>query len=102
MTAVGFQRVGGGKLRRKRLDQDQASQLLAESSGDRSGGHLVGKIPFLGGWVAGAHVACWDPGLVMPRYLKQTPGFCKLFLLGGGMGICYIYPVCSTQPSRPS
>ena len=25
---------------RKRLDQDQASQLLAESSGDRSGGHL--------------------------------------------------------------
>ena len=64
MTAVGFQRVGGWKLRRKRLDQDQASQLLAESSGDRSGGHLVGKIPFLGGWVAAAIGWIGDPGLM--------------------------------------
>ena len=41
------------KLRRKRLDQDQASQLLAESSGDRSGGHLVGNLR-MGGLVAAA------------------------------------------------
>lgn len=53
MTGWKRRRVGGKwKLRRKRLDQDQASQLLAESSGDRSGGHFGGKFPS-NGWMGG-------------------------------------------------
>lgn len=42
--------------------------------------------------MVGAHVACWDPGLVMPRYLKQTPGFCKLLFIGGWDGNLVILP----------
>ena len=59
-------RVGNyGLLRRnhrKRLDQDQASQLLAESSGDRSGGHFGGKFS-PDGWIGGGGHGAFNAGL---------------------------------------